>query len=87
MSPTETETFEEDDGWRLGATDFAVDSPIQPYLTVDCPHCETPNCFDYGVRKDEMPVNCVECDNQFRLRVSVEPIESENHQSNPQNEQ
>lgn len=66
-----TERFEEDDHWSLGATEMAVDAPVRPYLRILCPYCQTPNCFDYGVNKQDMPVDCVECGEPFRLRVAV----------------
>jgi ribosomal protein S27E len=75
-----TERFEEDEHWSLGATDYAVDAPVRPYVRVYCPNCGTPNCFDYGIKKPDMPVDCVECGEAFRLRVAICEVDADtNH--------
>lgn len=63
--------FEEDEHWELVATDGVPNGPTQPYLQFNCPTCNTPNAFGYGVNKRDMPVDCVECGEPFRLRVAV----------------
>lgn len=62
---------------------MAVDAPIQPYLEVNCPTCGTPNCFDYGLRKDDMPVNCVDCNKPFRLRIAVRSVDANTDHKKP----
>jgi len=64
--------FVEDNAWHLLATEYVVDGPIQPYLQIRCPNCEAPNAFDRGLRKSEVPFECVECGEMIDLRVSIE---------------
>lgn len=77
----DTERFKEDEFWSLGATDMAVDAPNRPYLQFNCPNCDTPNCFEFGLNKRDMPVDCVECGEPMCLRVSIRSVDAESDHS------
>jgi len=83
MTDTENggaERFEEDEFWELVATDMVPSGAEGPYLQFNCPRCNTPNAIDYGVSKRDMPVDCVECGEPFRLRVAIRAVDTETEQ-------
>lgn len=78
--------FREDGHWQIRATDMVPDGEVQPYLEINCPVCQAPNAFPRGLKKPDMPFNCVECGEEIRLRVSITAVESESEQEGDEND-